>query len=1127
MSGCILAELGDFRMITPVQIGPYAVSEVLGSGGTGTVFRCTHRTSGLDAAVKVPRDDSPKGRDSLAREVGILTRLARVGTPGVVRILEHGFDGSVPWYAMQLVRGRSLRAFAGELRGERSSPPRALARDEVERVLSVIFRLAEALAHLHGEGVVHGDVAPGNVVLSEEERPVLVDFGAGLADTLEPPGAIGTDPVLRGTLGYTAPEIALGTSPDPRADLYGLGCILHELLAGTPPFSGERPQDVVRQQLSYRPSSLANLAQVPEHIDRLRQRLLEPDPLRRLLRADDVCRALGEHLPGRPSLSRLALRTTLYRPRLHGREALLESLARAAGGLATGGGLALVRGRSGWGKTSLLLELRRRAARSGVRVLACQGARSRRLGPSDGQVPSAGLELFAPLVASMVASWGALPAGSERAALSSELVALSPLVPELVTATGLAGPSGLSDATVKRRAFDALERALLGLARDAGLVLLLDDLDAADELSLAFLAERVSALISGHVLVVAACDPDARSVAASLETAVTLELELERLSAPEIRAFSKDMIGAELSPEGLVEFLESRSGGSPFLVLETLRALASRGLVGRSEGGEWFFDARAAYAVPASADELVELRLEGLSERARAVLGAISVLRGGVDAEELEAALEGHEETRDVLEELVAHDVLAAAAAGGYRFSTESLRAAVEQGLDPSERRRHHLRAAGYLERESAPPSDERAAALAHHLASAAEVARAIPYFEQAARAAERGFALERAAELYRVAIDHTGDEHVAVRPRLVEAWVDVLVKQAKHAHARDAAGALLAEGIVADPLVRARLRRKIAASLWTLHEYAPATEELDRAERELESSSPAEAHVTELIQIRLGRCQRLYFAGSTGPELDELIRDLGRLLADHGTQDQRCAYAFTAASNALLRGGYAYDPAALALARGGLGASRELPLHRQALAHLLVGGALMLGTPEERRASLLHFEDAVRMAAPDGEATLMARIRIFHTMALLRTGNVDATDAAARVALDAAEAARLPPYVAAAKGCLGWAAWRRDDEKVAESLLEDALERWKGHAHPFPFRHFVLLPLLAMAEAREDFERARATLEALKLGPQRLPPPVVAAADDAIAAITRGALRNAARAIRTVLAVAREGGLV
>jgi hypothetical protein len=1116
-------------MITPAQIGPYAVSEVLGSGGSGTVFRGTHRTNGRDAAVKVPSDDTAKARDALAREVGILTRLARVGAPGVVRILEHGLDGSVPWYAMQLVRGRSLRAFAQTLRGERSPRRGALPEGELERVLWVVFRLAETLAHLHGEGVVHGDVAPGNVVLTEEERPILIDFGAGLVDALDPSGRR-TDLVLRGTLGYTAPEIVLGTSPDPRADLYGLGCILHELLAGAPPFAGDRPEDVVRQQLSHRPAALSSPAGVPEPVDRLRQRLLEPDPLRRLLRADDVCRVVGEHLPGHPGLERRELRSTLYRPRLHGREAVLEPLVEALLGLATGGGFVLVQGPSGSGRTALLEELGRRAARGRALVVAGQGARAQRGGPSAGRVPGGGLELFASLVASLVAEFSARSAGPERDALSAELQALSPLVPELVGSTGLVGAPGLSDGTVKRRAFDALEAALLRLAGDSGLVLLLDDLDGADELSLGFLSERAGALVKGRVLVVGACHSEARDVAASAKAVATLELELEPLGTPEIRALSKDVLGAELSPEGLVEFLQSRSAGSPFLVIETLRAVVSRGFLERSEAGEWSFDARAAYAAPVSADELVELRLERLSARARAVLGAISVLSREIQADEVDASTAGPGDARDVLEELVAHDVLAPAPAGGYRFVTESLRTAVEQALDPSERRRHHLRAAGILERASAPQSDGHAAALAHHLAAAAEVARALPYFEQAARAAERGFALERAAELYRLAIDHAGAEHAAVRPRLVEAWVDVLIKQAKHAHARDAARALLAEGIVTDPLARARLRRKVAASLWTLHEYAPATEELDRAERELaEASSPeaAEAHVAELIQIRLGRCQRLYFAGSTGPELDELIQDLGRLLADHGTQDQRCAYAFTAASNALLRGGYAYDAAALTLAQRGLSASLGLPLHRQALAHLLVGGVLMLGTPDERRASLAHFEDAARKAAPDGEATLMARIRIFHAMALLRTGNVEATEAAARVALDAAEAARLPPYVAAAKGCLGWVAWRRDDEKVAGHLLEEALERWKGHAHPFPFRHFVLLPLLSMAEVREDFERARAMLEGLRRGPQRLPPPVAAAVDDALAALTREALRDASRAIRTVLAAARQSALV
>jgi eukaryotic-like serine/threonine-protein kinase len=1115
-------------MKAPVRIGPYAVSDVLGSGGTGTVLRCVHETSGHVAAVKIPHPDAARGRESLVREIGVLTRLARVGVPGVVRVLDHGVDGDTPFYTMQLLRGPSLGEFTQALWSDAPSEPRLVAAGQLERVLSVVFRVAETLAHLHGEGVVHGDVAPGNVVLSEGTDPVLIDFGTGLLDVPDPPIGTDADALPRGTLGYAAPELALGTGPDPRADLYGLGCLLHELLTGVPAFSGERPQDVVRQQRSYRPSSVSSRVHgVPRALDELLGALLEPEPTKRAPRAEDVCRVVGELLPGRPRLAARELRPTLYRPRLHGRDALLQRLSSRMAGVASGGGVWFVTGQHGSGKTALLGELARRARAARTELLACRGTERERGTESPG-VPGGGLELFYPLLSRMEAEFSAAPPGSERNARQADLEAVVPLSPRLASRTGLAGVSGLSDATVKRRAFDALEGALRRLAARAGLVVLIDELEGADELSLAFLAERARALAAARVLVVATCLPKTTALPESLRAVATAELELEPLSAPELRALAKDVLGVDLPPEGLVEFLERCSTGHPFHAVEALRTAASRRILERTDAGEWRFDGARAYAVPASEDELVELRLAALSGPARAVLGAIAVLEGDAGASDVELLTEGRFPAHDVLEELVAEEVLAPVAAGRYRFRSESLRRSADRALDAGERRRYHLRAAEQVERRAA--GDVDAAALAHHLASAGEVSRALPHFEDAARAAERGLALERAAELYRVALEHAAGGHVSVRPRLVEARADILIKQAKHAGARDALRSLLVEGIVPDALSRARLRRKVAASLWTLHEYAPATEELDGAERELGAPTwqdEREAHYTELIQIRLGRCQRLYFAGSTGPELDGLVRELGALLAEHGTQDQRCAYAFTAASNALLRGGYSYDPAALALAEEGLVASEGLPLHRQALAHLLVGGALMLGSAEERQASLAHFEAAARKAAPDGEATLMGRIRIFHAMALLRTGDVDATEVAARTALDAAEAARLAPYVAAAKGCLGWAAWRRHDETRATALLEDALERWKSQPHPFPFRHFVLLPLVAAAELAEDFERAKTLLDELKRGPQRLPTPVLDATDAALDALAREAFREGSRAIRTVLAVAREHALV
>lgn len=365
---------------------------------------------------------------------------------------------------------------------------------------------------------------------------------------------------------------------------------------------------------------------------------------------------------------------------------------------------------------------------------------------------------------------------------------------------------------------------------------------------------------------------------------------------------------------------------------------------------------------------------------------------------------------------------------------------------------------------------------------------------------------------------------------RVCEALADVLLKQARHAEARNYLDQMLRDIPSSSRLARGRARRKLAASAWTVHEYASAKAELELAELELggvESHADTAAYYVELIQIRLGRCQQLYFGAQAGRELDELVRELSALIDDYGTPDQRSSHYLTVASNVLLRGRYRFDPDAVALARKGLEAAGSLPLHRRALAHLILGGASMLGSLEDVSVALHELELAERHAAVDGEATLTARIRIFQAMALLRTGDLEGTAAASRRALEAAEAARLGPYIAAARGCLGWVAWRKNDELTAEPLLRDALDKWKAQAHNFPFRHFVLFPLLELARNRDDHEAARALLDELRTGGLAMPAPVARAVDVALSVLDAPDARAADAALQAVLRHARENALV
>ena len=277
-------------MHPPLTIGPYRIAETIATGGMGVVYRARHVSTGELVALKTVAGTKPGTLGSIRREIGALLRVRH---PGVVRLVGEGLQDGVPWHAMELLEGRPLRyhieevwapfrradqfattraganawalttpGVARAITGQRNvaAQPPTIVRPpaggaELRASLSVVRRLCQTLAFLHGEGIVHGDLKPENVVLQGNDRkPVLVDFGimrrfAGHAGRealeLENDGA--------GTLAYMAPEQVRSTDIDARADLYAIGCILYEAVVGRPPFLDDDHGSLVEQLVGREP----------------------------------------------------------------------------------------------------------------------------------------------------------------------------------------------------------------------------------------------------------------------------------------------------------------------------------------------------------------------------------------------------------------------------------------------------------------------------------------------------------------------------------------------------------------------------------------------------------------------------------------------------------------------------------------------------------------------------------------------------------------------------------------------------------------------------------------------------------------------------------------------------------
>ena len=273
--------------MNPTQLGPYEIKSRLGRGGMGAVYEAIDTTSGDTVAVKVLAShlaDDPGLRSRFEAEIETLKNLRH---PGIVRLLAFGEQDDQPFFAMELVRGKSLEQI---LRSGR--------RFTWQETVAVAVEVTRALKVAHDHGIVHRDLKPANLLvadpvsgLTEPEAGTdsqsnaakvtvkLADFGiaklfGGVAHT-----AIGH---VVGTAEYMAPEQATGRPIDHRADLYALGLVMFAMLTGSPPFRGTQLTEVIDKQRRVIPPRVASLVpDVPAELDELLARLLSKDPAQR------------------------------------------------------------------------------------------------------------------------------------------------------------------------------------------------------------------------------------------------------------------------------------------------------------------------------------------------------------------------------------------------------------------------------------------------------------------------------------------------------------------------------------------------------------------------------------------------------------------------------------------------------------------------------------------------------------------------------------------------------------------------------------------------------------------------------------------------------------------------------
>ncbi len=714
------------------------VERELGRGAFGTVYLAEDELLGRRVALKVVATPALELRDRGLQEARVV---ARVKSPFIVTLYRvHALANDQGWLLeMEYVGGGSLKELLA--REGRFAVPRAL---EIAR------GVLDGLRSAHAVGIVHGDIKPGNVLLEPSGAVKLADFGLSWLIDDATISSIGSGPV--GTPAYMAPEVILGERNRMPSDLWGVGVILYEMLAGRLPFRATRLQEFFLAVVNAEPPPLP--PGVPLFLQRLVARLLSKSASDRPTAEEafsDLDGAAREQ-PGRapPAPARLHAG-----PQLCGRASETGVLKGVLDRLGTGEGAALlVTGEAGVGKSALLQWM-----------LAEAGAR--------------GMLTLEVTVSRLEGALRPLLAGARRIVPPDFVV---PGLPEAVGTQLLHGDRAW-DAGTRQQVAWMVAQIFEALGRERPLVLAVENAQEADAEDARLLKDLLLHLpANGIVTAVAFRTHDAESSragdsAASLHEIASVGglrmLELAPLSPEAIHMLLERQTHASHIEPSVAQRLVGFANGNPLLATEMLHHLSALGSVvtdGSSLRPAAGWDGAT---LPARFHDLVARRLAGLSETHRALLDAAAVDGRVFDGEALQAVLGRPllEILRD-LQRLYRERHLVEPQGEGYRFTSPLLQEVLYEEIAPALRRAIHRGLAEHLEQRGEGVDAGR---IGVHWEQAGAAGRAAPHLMRAAAEAARRQEKLRLIDLCR----RGGVEPGKIGPEQAQAHLDTLLRLA------------------------------------------------------------------------------------------------------------------------------------------------------------------------------------------------------------------------------------------------------------------------------------------------------------------------------------------------------------
>ncbi|MCB1034511.1 MAG: AAA family ATPase, partial [Acidobacteria bacterium] len=819
----------------------FVLRRKLGAGTAGEVFEAWDRETEHLVALKVLQRLDAAAIYRFKKE---FRALADIDHRNLVQLYELLFDGEWWFYSMERVHGRSFldhvrdRAPATDgARGDgedtptfisplvsRVSPPRRSQEPKAEQALPsppcrldllrpALTQLASGLDALHEAGKLHCDIKPSNVLVTEEGRVVLLDFGL-VRDLLGPWIDHSLDRDIVGTPAYMSPEQASGLETTAASDWYSVGTMLYESLSGRLPFSGNVMKVLMDKQRKEPPPLDGDDGSLPQDLRELCQALLQRDPRlrpsgREVLRW--IGGSSGSAVVPRKASPGLASSTSALP--FVGREEALRALEKAQEDSRQGRTVAVfIHGAAGVGKTVLM--------RRFLQDLRLEDESAVVLTGRCFQREAVPYKAFDSLVDSLSRHLRSLPDAEAEALMPYNVLALARLFPVLQRVRAVAGARRRvlqipDSGELRRRAFTALRELFQRMAERRSLVLAIDDLHWGDLDSAALLHEVLRPPDPPPLLLVA-CFRSEEAMSSPLLSSLfsseltkaateVRELQLRELQPGEAEEMARKLLG-EKAPEGnpaLARAIAHESAGNPLFV-ETLvryvQALATAEDPTESRLADFLHEA--------TLDKVVEARLERLPEGARTLLELVAIAGQPLTLETARYATGLLTETPAALAALRAAQLIRVRVGRGeerLEAYHERIREAIVQRMTTGHRRGLHQRLAQAMVASGKADPE----ALAVHFREAGDAERAAARLEGIEHHAAQALAFDRAASLYRLALDQRG-EGPEIRPLLVRLG-DALRNAGRGA---EAAQAYLSAADGASRTLAVDLRRKAAEQL-------------------------------------------------------------------------------------------------------------------------------------------------------------------------------------------------------------------------------------------------------------------------------------------------------------------------